>query len=192
VINNYQVLNGSVLQCAGKFGADCDTPTPKWKHVATLNLGWKNVDFSTRWRLIGAVKEDEDTDIQKSRIPAYNYFDETVNMRVNDKYTFSLGMLNVFNKKPPLDRRHQRRHLGGGQHVLDRLRRSGPQLLRAGVRQLLIERLAGRRPRVFRTRPFCARRARQGRVVQARQAWLKSKSPTQLKRNVALVPLGFA
>lgn len=102
VINNYQVLNGTVLQCAGKFGADCDTPTPKWKHVATLNLGWKNVDFSTRWRLIGAVHEDEDTDIQTSRIPAYNYFDETVNLRVNDKYTFSLGMLNVFNKKPPL------------------------------------------------------------------------------------------
>jgi hypothetical protein len=47
----------------------CDIPTPKWKHVATLGLGWKNVDFSTRWRLIGQVSEDADTQIQTNRIP---------------------------------------------------------------------------------------------------------------------------
>ncbi|NMN05738.1 TonB-dependent receptor [Novosphingobium sp. SG919] len=102
VIKNYSVIDGETYECAGKFGAQCDTPTPKWKHVASLNIGWKNLDLTTRWRLIGAVKEDEYTDIEKSHIPAYNYFDETANIRVNDKYTFSLGMLNVFNTKPPI------------------------------------------------------------------------------------------
>lgn len=102
VITNYQVVGGSVIQCAGRFGADCDIPTPKWKHVATLGLGWKNVDLSTRWRLIGQVSEDADTDIQTNRIPAVSYFDETASIRVNDKYTFSLGVLNVFDKQPPI------------------------------------------------------------------------------------------
>jgi hypothetical protein len=102
VIKNYQVVGGTTIECAGHFGADCDVPTPKWKHVASLGLGWKNVDLTTRWRLIGAVTQDADTDIQTSRIGAVSYFDETANFRVNEKFTFSLGVLNVFNKKPPI------------------------------------------------------------------------------------------
>jgi len=98
----YQIKNNQLSECAGKFGADCDNPTPKWKHIATLGLGFKNVDFTTRWRLIGATTEDSSTDILASRIPVVNYFDETVNIRANDKFTFTLGVLNVFDKTPPI------------------------------------------------------------------------------------------
>lgn len=102
VFKNFQQIDGVTYECAGKFGAQCDMPTPKWKHVATFAFGIKNVDLTTRWRLIGGVKEDEYTDIQKSHIPAYHYFDETANIRVNDKFTFSFGVLNMFNTKPPI------------------------------------------------------------------------------------------
>jgi len=95
-------IGQTIIECAGKFGADCDTPTPKWKHVAALDFGWKNVDFSTRWRLIGGVNQDSSTAILRSHIGAVSYFDETVNINVSDKYTFTLGMLNVFDKKPPI------------------------------------------------------------------------------------------
>ena len=101
-IKNNNLINGVLTECAGKFGADCDNPTPKWKHIATLGLGFKNVDFTTRWRLIGATTEDSSTDILASRIPVVNYFDETVNIRANDKFTFTLGVLNVFDKTPPI------------------------------------------------------------------------------------------
>jgi len=99
----YQISNTTQLsECAGLYGANCDTPTPKWKHTASLNLGFGAFDFNTRWRLIGASKQDTGTDILKSSIPAYSYFDETVNMRVNDKFTLSLGVLNVFDTRPPV------------------------------------------------------------------------------------------
>jgi iron complex outermembrane recepter protein len=99
----YQISNTTQLsECAGRFGASCDTPLPKWKHTANLGLGFGSVDFNTRWRLIGATRQDSDTDILKSSIPAYSYFDETVNLRVNDKFTLSLGVLNLLDTKPPI------------------------------------------------------------------------------------------
>lgn len=101
-IKNTTVIGDTTIECAGKFGADCDTPTPKWKHVATLGFGWKPVDFSLRWRLIGATTEDSSTDILTSRIGAVSYFDATANINVNEKFTFTLGVLNLADKTPPI------------------------------------------------------------------------------------------
>ncbi len=99
----YQISNTTQLsECVGLYGANCDTPTPKWKHTASLNLGFGAFEFNTRWRLIGGTRQDTGTDILKSSIPAYSYFDETVNVRVNDKFTVSLGVLNLFDTKPPI------------------------------------------------------------------------------------------
>lgn len=91
------------FQCAGRFGGDCNlAPMPKWKHVLDLNLGYDKVTLLSRWRLIGAIKEDADTQILRSRIGPYSYFDETLSVAVNDKYTFRVGVQNLFDKKPPL------------------------------------------------------------------------------------------
>ncbi len=99
----YQISNTTQLtQCAGLYGAACDTPTPKWKHTASFGLGFGGLEFNTRWRLIGATRQDPGTDILKSSIPAYSYFDETVTMRVNEKFTLSLGVLNLLDTKPPI------------------------------------------------------------------------------------------
>ncbi|MEO0032147.1 MAG: hypothetical protein RIS94_1905 [Pseudomonadota bacterium] len=101
-IKNTTVIGDTVIECAGKFGADCDTPTPKWKHNATLGFGWKPVDFSLRWRLIGSTNQDSSTDILRSHIGAVSYFDATANINVNEKFTFTLGVLNLADKKPPI------------------------------------------------------------------------------------------
>jgi outer membrane receptor for ferrienterochelin and colicin len=91
------------VQCAGRFGSACNLePIPHWKHVAALNLGLSSVNLQTRWRYLGAVREDEGTDILKSRIPSYSYFDETISVDVGKRYTFRAGIQNLFNKKSPI------------------------------------------------------------------------------------------
>lgn len=91
------------VQCAGRFGSACNLePIPKWKHVVSVNFGLKGVNFVTRWRYFGKVKQDIGTDILKSQIPAFNYFDETVSFDVNDAFTLRVGVQNIFDKKSPI------------------------------------------------------------------------------------------
>lgn len=99
-IKNTLSIGTTVIECAGRFGADCDAPTPKWKHVANFAFGWKPVDFNLRWRFIGATTQDSSTDILKSRIGAVSYFDATANFNVNEKFTLTLGVLNLADKQP--------------------------------------------------------------------------------------------
>lgn len=94
-------------QCAGYFGPICDyEPMPKWKHVAEVRLGWGDVDFLTRWRHIGKIKADESLSgpegIVLQTIDAYNYFDETISFDIGDNYEFRIGVLNLFDKGPPI------------------------------------------------------------------------------------------
>jgi iron complex outermembrane receptor protein len=91
------------IQCAGNFGTSCDLePMPKYKHVVDATIGLGAISLQSRWRLIGAVHADADTIILKSHIPAYHYFDETIVARVNDKFSFRVGVQNLTNKVPPL------------------------------------------------------------------------------------------
>ncbi|WP_442679354.1 TonB-dependent receptor [Sphingomonas sp. ASY06-1R] len=91
------------IQCAGRFGSACNIePISKWKHTATVSLGFAGIDLQTRWRYLSAIKQDVGTDILKSRIPAYSYFDETASIDVNKVFTLRLGVQNLFNKKSPI------------------------------------------------------------------------------------------
>jgi outer membrane receptor protein involved in Fe transport len=98
----FSYKQGSV-ECAGTFGGACNLePMPEWKHVVDVNLGFQGVNFNTRWRYLGRVKQDSATSILKSRIPGFSYIDETVSMEVSDAFTLRLGILNVFDKKSPI------------------------------------------------------------------------------------------
>lgn len=92
------------FQCAGRFGSACNPlePIPKWKHTLDLQLGTGPVNFITRWRYFGSVREDAGTDILVSHIPAQNYFDETITFNVDKRYDLRLGVGNIFNKKAPI------------------------------------------------------------------------------------------
>jgi outer membrane receptor protein involved in Fe transport len=103
---HYKKQSGASAQayeCAGHFGADCNMqPMAKYKHTTSLTLGYGAVAFTTRWRLIGKVSEDQDTDILVSKIKAFNYFDETVSVTVTSKVQLRVGVQNAFDKKPPI------------------------------------------------------------------------------------------
>jgi outer membrane receptor protein involved in Fe transport len=92
--------------CAGTFGPLCDyEPQPKWRHVVDVRLGFHPVSFTTRWRFSGATHADPTIGPDASlvqRIKPYNYFDETVGFDITDRFTFRLGVLNLFDKKPPI------------------------------------------------------------------------------------------
>lgn len=94
-------------QCAGFFGPVCDLePMPKWKHVAEVNLAWNNINLMTRWRFIGKIKADSDISgpegIVLQTIKPFNYFDSTLSVDLDDRFTLRFGVLNLFDKEPPL------------------------------------------------------------------------------------------
>ena len=90
-------------QCAGKFGFACNlAPMPKWHHVFATTVGMDGVAVTGRWRYIGAIHQDAGTNILASRISPYSYFDVTVSADVMDRFTFRLGVENLFDKDPPL------------------------------------------------------------------------------------------
>ena len=99
--------NSTANECAGFFGPVCDyEPLPKWKHVVDARVGWKTVSFLTRWRYLGAIKADTSLSgpdgIVLQRIRPYSYFDETINFDISNRFSMRLGVLNAFDKKPPI------------------------------------------------------------------------------------------
>ena len=62
-------LPDDVIECAGKFGLNCNDPTPRWKWSSRLTWIDGPVTTSVRWRHIGAVRDDDDaTDFIVERI----------------------------------------------------------------------------------------------------------------------------
>jgi outer membrane receptor protein involved in Fe transport len=110
------VIGTDRFNCAGYFGPTCGTPNPQWRH--TFRISWNtpwNVLLSANWRYFGQNKLDFDSNqagLQQGgekdynptdeAIPAYNYFDLTATYRLKDKYTFRVGVNNIFDKTPPL------------------------------------------------------------------------------------------
>ncbi len=94
-----------VLQCAGKYGVTCGIPQPFFK--GKTRLTWQTpvdgLEASLDWRYIGGVNLDNGaTGTADSHIPSYSYFDLSALWRVKDKYTFSIGVNNIFDIQPPV------------------------------------------------------------------------------------------
>lgn len=92
--------------CAGKFGNVCSlntgNPIPRWKHTADLTYEGRDWSITTRWRLIGAVSEDDEPAFKVQHIPSYSYFDSTLSFDVAKKFTFRVGVQNIFDIDPPI------------------------------------------------------------------------------------------
>jgi len=99
--------------CAGLFGATCDSINPKWRHTvrATWESPWR-VDLSLAWRRIGPVKLETNTDDPTlsngrfdpfdARLGSRNYIDLTAVWRATDMLALRAGVTNLFDKDPPL------------------------------------------------------------------------------------------
>ena len=92
--------------CAGKFGNLCSlntgNPIPRWKHTADITYAGRDWSISTRWRMIGAVSQDDEPAFKVQHIPSYSYFDSTLSFDVAKQFTFRVGVQNIFNINPPI------------------------------------------------------------------------------------------
>jgi iron complex outermembrane recepter protein len=108
---------GATYDCAGLFGATCDTGSvnPKWRH--NLRVTWEtpwSVLLSAQWRYIGPSDFDNNStspllqnveegeyDPLNARIPGYNYIDLAAVWQVGHGMELRGGVNNVLDKDPP-------------------------------------------------------------------------------------------
>lgn len=119
--HDYQFYTGiagsRVLQCVGKYGLTCQGssdqgdstllsgPLPSWKSKmrVTWSTPWPNLELSVAWRYTGPVALDTgETGCADCRIPAYNWFDFVGQYRFMNRYTFRVGVNNIFDRDPPI------------------------------------------------------------------------------------------
>lgn len=94
-----------LLQCAGKFGAECGEPIPSFKWTARASYVDGPLTFSTRWRHLSAVDDDDDSVDYGAfngveRIPAYDLIDLTLAYDFRESVTFTVGVNNLFDTLP--------------------------------------------------------------------------------------------
>jgi outer membrane receptor protein involved in Fe transport len=105
--------------CAGLFGASCNTNSvnPRWRHTLRLNweTPWSRLLISANWRFIGATHFDNNSnnpllqfaeegayDQTQPRIPNYSYFDFSAIWPVWKDVQIRVGLNNAFDKDPPI------------------------------------------------------------------------------------------
>ena len=104
---------GAAYDCTGFFGSTCQSPTPKWRHVATANWAtpWAGLDLTLRWRYIGKVDSDRTSSDPQlaadyfpgtAHVAAYNYIDMSASIPLSTGVTFRLGINNLQDKNPPI------------------------------------------------------------------------------------------
>ena len=91
------------LNCAGKFGISCGNPYAKWRLSGRTTYATGPLTVSVLYRHLSAVRDDDDTTTYSvERIKPYDYFDLTAAFDVKPGFTFSVGVNNMFNRKPPI------------------------------------------------------------------------------------------
>jgi iron complex outermembrane receptor protein len=106
----------ATYDCAGLFGATCQTINPRWHHLfrTTWETPW-NVSASLTWRYIGSVSQDNNSndptlhfatfggyDFANATIPSYSYVDLEATWNVNSVLQIRAGANNILDKDPPL------------------------------------------------------------------------------------------
>ena len=99
--------------CAGLFGAQCQTLNPRWRH--TLRVTWTtpwDVTASLAWRYIHSMTYEQDTNeptIGQGTVNAFNhklpqrsYLDLSAVWNVNDMFAVRGGINNILDQDPPL------------------------------------------------------------------------------------------
>ncbi|MBL8268918.1 TonB-dependent receptor [Steroidobacter sp.] len=100
---NVKGLAGSRFSCEGLYSANCNFPTPKWRH--TFGATYASDSFwstTVSWRYYGAVDNPAVTTGIDSGINAQNFFDLSGTFQVADNVSVVAGVNNVLDKEPPL------------------------------------------------------------------------------------------
>ncbi|EIZ79966.1 hypothetical protein WSK_1332 [Novosphingobium sp. Rr 2-17] len=96
-------ISDIVYNCAGKFGLNCGNVYAKWRLNSRATWSTDGGSLSLAWRHLSPVGDDDDsTTYSVEHIKAYDYFDLTATIDIDKKFTWSIGMNNMFNRKPPI------------------------------------------------------------------------------------------
>jgi outer membrane receptor protein involved in Fe transport len=96
-------LSDLTVECAGKFGLLCGNVYAKWRLNGRATWSTEGKTLSLAWRHLSPVKDDDgSTTYSVERIKAYDYFDLTAQIDVAKRFTWNIGMNNMFNRKPPI------------------------------------------------------------------------------------------
>ncbi|KMS58146.1 TonB-dependent receptor [Sphingobium cupriresistens] len=90
-------------KCAGKFGIYCGNPYSKLRLSNRVTYSSGPLTLSLTHRHLSSVKDDDDTtQYSVEKIKAYNLFDLGAQIEVTKNFGWTIGMNNIFNKKPPI------------------------------------------------------------------------------------------
>lgn len=96
----------SAYNCEGLFGTQCGAPFPNWRHKfrTTWQTPWYKSSISASWRYFGEVKADglSVPNTLYKKVKAQNYFDLYASARLQEAYSFRVGINNIFDKAPPI------------------------------------------------------------------------------------------
>jgi iron complex outermembrane recepter protein len=114
------VPTGVNRECIGFYSANCLQPNPEWMWSQRTTLTFGDIDVSLLWRHIAGVTYEPDLtplfsgtlpaalgslagrEEDFNEIPSYDYFDLTTRIAVDDNFTVTLAVQNLFNKEPPI------------------------------------------------------------------------------------------
>ena len=90
-------------ECAGRFGYYCDDPMPKWRGSFRTTYSTGPFSASLAWKYVGKARDDDDSwDYIVEKVKAYSLFDLAFSYDASETLSFTAGVNNLFDKKPPL------------------------------------------------------------------------------------------
>jgi len=112
------IPGGGTYDCAGLFGATCQTVNPKWRH--NLRVAWDlpvDVSLSATWRYMGSSNIDNNDSnpllqgaggqlgypvVFARRMPTMSYLDLSATWSYTDHLQLRAGINNALDKDPPI------------------------------------------------------------------------------------------
>jgi outer membrane receptor protein involved in Fe transport len=106
-LDSYQVqgLPGTPFQeFRGTIDYTNSLPLPRWRWLSTAGIGYNGVDVGVRWRHLNAMRDVSSviSTVVAAGVPAYDVFDITGRITVNDRFSLRLGVTNVGDRQPPV------------------------------------------------------------------------------------------
>ncbi|HEY4545678.1 MAG TPA: TonB-dependent receptor [Pedomonas sp.] len=102
-LNTVASIPSLLVDCTGAFGAQCGDPFSKWRWSLRTTYSTGPLTASIAWRHLGSAKDDDEGTLYwKEKVGSYNLFDLAASYELNDTISFTAGVNNIFDKKPPL------------------------------------------------------------------------------------------
>lgn len=106
-LDSYQVQNlvGTPYQeFRGTIDYTNNLPLPRWRWLTSANVVYGGFDLGVRWRHLNAMRDVSSviSTVVAPGVPAYNVFDITGRITVNERFVLRMGVTNLTDRDPPV------------------------------------------------------------------------------------------